>query len=103
MRTGCLQKAAMLGAIAVSGCVTGGEVRPTRAEATAGPPPRPGKPTAARMLADIPGSRSAEHTTTPQAPRPGHVWVAGYWHWSGMRYEWVPGRWEQEAPAYLRR
>jgi hypothetical protein len=55
------------------------------------------------MLADIPGSRSAEHTTTPQAPRPGHVWVAGYWHWSGMRYEWVPGRWEQEAPAYLRR
>jgi hypothetical protein len=23
------------------------------------------------------------------------VWVAGYWHWTGMRYTWIPGHWER--------
>jgi hypothetical protein len=36
---------------------------------------------------------------TRPAPLPGEtVWVAGYWHWTGMRYTWIPGHWER-APA----
>ena len=47
----------------------------------------------------------------PARPGHGHVWIAGYWGWSGGRYvwiggrwatprrgrEWVPGRWEQRG------
>jgi hypothetical protein len=28
----------------------------------------------------------------PIAPGPGYVWVGGYHHWDGARYQWVPGR-----------
>jgi hypothetical protein len=28
------------------------------------------------------------------APAPGMVWVAGSWHWDGIDYVWLPGRWE---------
>jgi hypothetical protein len=38
------------------------------------------------------------------------VWVAGYWHWTGAQYTWVPGHWETpphgsrwNAPAYTSR
>jgi hypothetical protein len=34
------------------------------------------------------------------APTPNSVWVAGYWHWTGMRYTWVPGHWESAPPAF---
>jgi hypothetical protein len=27
------------------------------------------------------------------------VWIAGYWHWSGMQYTWIPGHWEAAAPG----
>jgi len=27
------------------------------------------------------------------APGPKHVWVAGYHHWDGRAYVWMPGRW----------
>jgi hypothetical protein len=33
-----------------------------------------------------------------QPPEPGSVWVAGYWHWTGMQYTWIPGHFER-APA----
>jgi len=26
-------------------------------------------------------------------PSPSHVWVGGYWHHEGGRYNWVRGRW----------
>jgi hypothetical protein len=32
------------------------------------------------------------------APYPGHVWIGGYWGWSGRAHHWVPGRWE--APRH---
>lgn len=32
------------------------------------------------------------------APYPGHVWIGGYWGWSGRGHNWVPGRWE--APRH---
>lgn len=43
-------------------------------------------------------------------PRPSFVWVAGYWHWTGMQYTWIPGHyWEApqgkqwRAPRYTLR
>jgi hypothetical protein len=27
------------------------------------------------------------------------VWIAGYWHWSGMQYTWIPGHWENAPPG----
>lgn len=32
------------------------------------------------------------------SPEPGMVWVAGYWHWNGLQYAWIPGHYER-APA----
>jgi hypothetical protein len=26
-------------------------------------------------------------------PRPGYVWVDGYYRWNGRGYVWMPGRW----------
>lgn len=26
-------------------------------------------------------------------PSPGHIWVPGYWKWTGVNYEWTDGRW----------
>jgi hypothetical protein len=34
-------------------------------------------------------------------PVVGHVWINGYWGWSGGRHEWVPGRWEAPRPGYV--
>jgi len=27
-------------------------------------------------------------------PVPGFVWACGYWHWDGVRYVWIDGRWQ---------
>jgi hypothetical protein len=34
------------------------------------------------------------------APRPGHVWVDGYWRWNGHRHVWVKGYWARARPGY---
>jgi hypothetical protein len=31
-------------------------------------------------------------------PGPNHVWVAGYWKWSGLNYAWSEGRWVKVKP-----
>lgn len=33
------------------------------------------------------------------APSPVHVWIGGYWAWTGSRYEWRAGHWET-PPQY---
>jgi hypothetical protein len=46
---------------------------------------------------------------TPQT-RPATVWIAGYWHWTGIQYAWIPGHWEVSphvgatwrAPRYVK-
>jgi hypothetical protein len=63
----------------LSGCVTGVVDGAGR---TAGPPAPP---------APLPEIRSL-------APVPGMVWVAGWWHWDGTAYVWLPGRWESPPP-----
>ncbi|MDP9035295.1 MAG: hypothetical protein M3O50_10850 [Myxococcota bacterium] len=43
----------------------------------------------------------------PPPPTVRAVWIAGYWHWTGMQYAWIPGHWEEAhegvqwwAPSY---
>jgi WXXGXW repeat (2 copies) len=73
---------AFVAALGLWGCVVEGGVSAGAGVgiAVAGPPPEPvGEP----------------HPPPP----PGQVvWIAGYWHWTGMRYTWIPGHWER-APA----
>ena len=37
-----------------------------------------------------PALRIETHTV---APGRRHVWVRGHWRWTGVDYDWVPGRW----------
>lgn len=34
------------------------------------------------------------------APKPGYVWLGGYWNWVGGRHVWVGGRWDRPHPGY---
>jgi hypothetical protein len=45
--------------------------------------------------------------TRPAPPTGRAQWVAGYWHWTGMQYTWIPGHWVEaragevwRAPRY---
>jgi hypothetical protein len=66
-----------------TGCVVeaGSSVSATAGVAVSGPPPEPMR------------------EPRPQAPDAQAVWVAGYWHWSGMQYTWIPGHWERAPPG----
>lgn len=35
------------------------------------------------------------------APRPGYLWVPGYWGGNGAGYVWVDGHWEFARPGYV--
>jgi hypothetical protein len=88
-------------ALASAGCVATAEVRPTRAEARARPPAEQGRPPSAlSMLAHVSATRAGENAEPPAGGAPDRVLVRGYWHWTGSRYVWVPGRWEPRAPRY---
>lgn len=68
-----------LGALVASastGCVATAESMPSRGVVVSGPPPAP-----------LPESR-------PVPPSGRAAWVAGYWHWTGMQYAWIPGHWD---------
>jgi hypothetical protein len=34
------------------------------------------------------------HEVIITAPSLRHIWVPGYWNWSGTAYVWVPGAWQ---------
>jgi hypothetical protein len=87
--------------LALSGCVAAAEKRATNTEAAHGaPPPAGGEPSAMQVIA---GTRpmSDEHPPA-DAGAPDRVWVHGYWHWSGVRYQWIPAHWEPSTPDYAR-
>jgi hypothetical protein len=67
--------------IFVAGCVVNEPESPPRGVVVSGPPPAP-------VREDRP-------------PQPAHdsVWVAGYWHWTGMQYAWIPGHWDSPPPG----
>ena len=73
----------VLAALSASGCVVeaGTSASVGGGVAVSGPPPQP-----------MPEAR-------PQPPDAQAVWVAGYWHWSGMQYTWIPGHWENAPPG----
>ncbi|MDP9151110.1 MAG: hypothetical protein M3O36_14370 [Myxococcota bacterium] len=39
--------------------------------------------------------------TRPPPPASRAVWIAGYWHWTGMQYAWIPGHWEEARDGVL--
>lgn len=52
---------------------------------------------------------SAVVTVAPPAPQvevigvppvTGHIWIGGYWGWSGSAHVWTPGHWEAPRPGY---
>jgi hypothetical protein len=61
------------------GCVATAESMPTRGVVVSGPPPAP------------------LNEPRPEPPQPRAAWVAGYWHWTGMQYAWIPGHWDRGA------
>ncbi len=65
-----------------------GPVAPANGIAVGGPPPQPVNET------------RPEHARPAQGERP-EIWVAGYWHWTGMQYTWIPGHWENAPPGAL--
>jgi hypothetical protein len=66
----------MVGAAPTVACVVNEPESPPRGVVVSGPPPAP------------------VHEERPAAPGPQALWVAGYWHWTGMQYAWIPGHWE---------
>jgi WXXGXW repeat (2 copies) len=67
---------------AVAGCVVeAGMSAPPSGVAVSGPPPQP-----------------LQETRLPP-PDSAAVWIAGYWHWTGMQYTWIPGHWEAAPPG----
>jgi hypothetical protein len=92
-----LEVAGLLGMILGTGCVVGAESRPSTAESVN----QPAEPAAARSAQHLlqPGPVApAGGSPKSGAARPGQRWVRGYWHWTGVEYEWTPGHWEP-APA----
>jgi len=68
---------------ASNGCVATAQSTPARGVVVSGPPPAP--------LAE-------DHPAQPAASA---QWVAGYWHWTGMQYAWIPGHWETPPPGAI--
>ena len=81
MRKALFASITIAAAFAVSGCVVETVSVPQPGVAVGGPPPPP-----------VVESR-------PAPPVGRVVWVAGYWHWTGMQYAWIPGHWEGERPG----
>jgi YXWGXW repeat-containing protein len=78
--------------VLASGCVVETSAALSGGVAVSGPPPEP------------------VQEVRPSSGRPMGVWIAGYWHWTGMQYTWIPGHWEEgppgarwRAPRYLLR
>ncbi|BET68205.1 hypothetical protein ASA1KI_31230 [Opitutales bacterium ASA1] len=58
---------------------------------TVADPRAPATEGAVIVVQQMPPTPPAESPTARPSSR--HVWVAGYWSWTGGRYEWVRGQW----------
>jgi hypothetical protein len=82
-----LSAVASLFAFGLAGCVATAQSPPARGVVVSGPPPAP--------LAE-------ERAPQPRQDAPKDAqWVAGYWHWTGMQYAWIPGHWESAPPGAI--
>lgn len=74
-----------LAALAIAGspcaCVATASPPPPRGMVVSGPPPPP------------------MHEVRTAPPSDTAVWLDGYWHWTGARYSWIPGHWENAPPG----
>jgi hypothetical protein len=70
-------------AVLLGACVAGAPATPARGIIVNGPPP------------------AALPETRPAPPSPLAAWVAGYWHWNGATYAWIPGHWENAPPGMI--
>ncbi len=73
--------ASMALVLGCTGCVVNEPESPPRGIVVNGPPPPPVR------------------EERPAPPSPSAVWVNGYWHWTGMRYAWIPGHWDAPPPG----
>jgi hypothetical protein len=64
-----------------SACVATATPPAARGVAVNGPPPAP------------------MNEPRPPQPTSDATWIAGYWHWTGMQYAWIPGHWENAPPG----
>lgn len=71
----------MLASLLLAGACVVEVSTPPPGVAVSAPPPQP-----------VPEKR-------PPPPGPDDVWIAGYWHWTGMQYTWIPGHWEAPHPG----
>ena len=80
---------------ALSGCVIGRSTRPSLNESAQGPlaPPVTGSPV-------VPQTAPEDGDAPPDKPKPGATWVAGYWHWDGVRYVWQRGRFQDDVASH---
>ncbi|NKE68365.1 hypothetical protein RAMLITH_21335 [Ramlibacter sp. RBP-2] len=65
--------------------------------------PAPARKAPAEVAVDVPPP-SGTWEPSP-APANGHVWSAGYYDWTGDRYQWKPGEWvlAKEGMEYRQR
>ncbi|HEY5373479.1 MAG TPA: YXWGXW repeat-containing protein [Polyangiaceae bacterium] len=91
MPRSCLPLLAFVALSSASGCVIGRPARPSRSESAQGPSAVPvtGSPVVPQ---NGPDTNEAPPGTPP---KPGSIWVRGYWHWDGVSYVWQRGHWEQ--------
>jgi hypothetical protein len=73
------------------------------ATAQPNPPPPPGLPAPfmpgdlhVRIVTNAPPMR--QHEVRTERPDRNHVWQAGYWHHTGMDWNWNDGRWSEPRP-----
>jgi hypothetical protein len=91
VRQRCPSLLAFIALASASGCVIGRPVRPAQNESAQGPSAAPvtGSPV-------VPQNGPDTNEAPPGAPpKPGRIWVRGYWHWDGVSYVWQRGHWEQ--------
>jgi hypothetical protein len=81
MRTGVLGTVFVLSTTLATACVVNEPETPTRGVVVSAPPPAP------------------VQEVRPPAPSQQSVWIAGYWHWTGMQYAWIPGHWDAPPPG----
>ena len=72
--------------LAVSACVVGTPLPPSRVELARGPSNEPG--------GGSPAACAGARTERPPRPAKNAVFIDGYCHFDGARYAFVPGRWE---------
>jgi YXWGXW repeat-containing protein len=75
--------APMVAAAFATACVVNEPESPPRGVVVSSPPPAP------------------VQEERPAPPNPQAVWVAGYWHWTGMQYAWIPGHWDAPPPGAI--